>query len=628
MHKIRTGLQGLHIHTKNLFQTLQKIHWLNWAIGALTILVLPFIYQALIELALLRSFSFWPEYLWHHRHALLPGYIVLVCLFGLVLLLSARPWLPNFILGGLLYIFSFANFYKITYRSEPLLPKDMVQMTEAVKISGEIKIPLTRELWLFLLFWLGVTLLLLPFKLPFARGWKHQAARLCSAGMFAIGLSLYITQCINNDRYMADRRISPSLAGPQSTYYNGTSLSSFLFFSTRMHASPPDNYSQAAVQAAAQALPAKNGRKTDVIMVLLESFYDISTIPGTTFSEPLLPNYSRLAAEGLAGNAYYNIGGGTCNVEFAVLTGFNPFWMPPGSIPYIEYIYPQYPSLPQYYLNQGYRTIAIHPYDPQFYNRDATYANMGFEDFYAQADFAPEDTQGAFIGDEAVAQRIIAEYEKTTSQGQYAFIHAVTMQNHTPYAGASYPASHRVTATSGGSGEYDEALTGLATGIRDTDAMIGLLTEYFSHVDRDVVLLFYGDHQSVAWNKNGGNILEESPEYQAMDETGQWLASHAALYLMWANFTTTDGTAGPALSSDMLAPALFAEYGLSAPPWFNWLGGNLPEWGGCTAGWHLQPGGPPTQSPTPAQQEIIRTQQLLQYDLMFGRRYALQQMYP
>ena len=37
-------------------------------------------------------------------------------------------------------------------------------------------------------------------------------------------------------------------------------------------------------------------------------------------------------------------------------------------------------------------------------------------------------------------------------------------------------------------------LEDFATGIRDADAMLGKLTEYFSQVDEPVILVFWGDH--------------------------------------------------------------------------------------------------------------------------------------
>ena len=55
------------------------------------------------------------------------------------------------------------------------------------------------------------------------------------------------------------------------------------------------------------------------------------------------------------------------------------------------------------------------------------------------------------------------------------------------------------------------ALEDFATGIRDADAMLGRLTDYFSQVDEPVVLVFWGDHYITILCKqtaNGHTVIE------------------------------------------------------------------------------------------------------------------------
>ena len=90
----------------------------------------------------------------------------------------------------------------------------------------------------------------------------------------------------------------------------------------------PDDYSREAVQDILDTIPAgtdsgaAGNTKPNVIFVQLESFFDVNTLAGVTYSEEPLPNLKRLAAMYPSGQFEVPvIGAGTVNSEFEVLTG-------------------------------------------------------------------------------------------------------------------------------------------------------------------------------------------------------------------------------------------------------------------------------------------------------------------
>ena len=102
------------------------------------------------------------------------------------------------------------------------------------------------------------------------------------------------------------------------------------------------------------------------------------------------------------------------------------------------------------------------------------------------------------VTDDSMADQIIGQYETMKAQSDApVFLHAVTMQNHTNYNKDNYPDDQRVKVTEAPAGLKAStvgALEDFATGIRDADAMLGRLTDYFSQVDEPVILVFWGDH--------------------------------------------------------------------------------------------------------------------------------------
>src|SRR5690606_1038841 len=106
-------------------------------------------------------------------------------------------------------------------------------------------------------------------------------------------------------------------------------------------------------------------------------------------------------------------GGGTSNVEFEVLTGFSNMFLPPGSVPYQQYIKNELPAMPRYLAENGYQTTAIHPYPKWFWNREEVYKHLGFEKFIDIDGFSDPLYKGPFVSDEQVTNTIIEQTEQS-----------------------------------------------------------------------------------------------------------------------------------------------------------------------------------------------------------------------
>ena len=93
--------------------------------------------------------------------------------------------------------------------------------------------------------------------------------------------------------------------------------------------------------------------------------------------------------------------GGTCLPEFEVLTGMPTYFLPPSVYPYSQYITDETPSIVSAYKENGYQTVALHPYRKNFYNRASAYPLMGFDTFKGMDDFDYKDVSGIYIDDMA-----------------------------------------------------------------------------------------------------------------------------------------------------------------------------------------------------------------------------------
>lgn len=127
----------------------------------------------------------------------------------------------------------------------------------------------------------------------------------------------------------------------------------------------PPSYSPEAVRAAAaRGTPHLiTADMPDIVVVMSESLFGPTRVPGLSFAKDPLPNLHRLQHEAASGRLYSPVfGGGTANTEFELLTGHTARFLPPGSVPYQQYVRRKQQSLASIFQARGYRTEAVHMY--------------------------------------------------------------------------------------------------------------------------------------------------------------------------------------------------------------------------------------------------------------------------
>ena len=127
--------------------------------------------------------------------------------------------------------------------------------------------------------------------------------------------------------------------------------------------------------------------KPDIIVVMSESFWDPTLLPGTTITPDPMPNVRAVRSGSMFSPEF---GGMTANVEFEALTGFSNAFLPYGSIPYQQYVRGPVPSLANFFRSEGYETTAIHPFEGWFWNREHVYDAFGFDRFLIDREAAAD----------------------------------------------------------------------------------------------------------------------------------------------------------------------------------------------------------------------------------------------
>ena len=73
---------------------------------------------------------------------------VLLMLFFLWLL-TGFSWLSSLITGGGVFLLAVSNYFKVLYRSEPVVWEDLTLLQEAGQMAEEYSMTLTPQMWVF-----------------------------------------------------------------------------------------------------------------------------------------------------------------------------------------------------------------------------------------------------------------------------------------------------------------------------------------------------------------------------------------------------------------------------------------------------------------------------------------------
>lgn len=337
--------------------------------------------------------------------------------------------------------------------------------------------------------------------------------------------------------------------------------------------------------------------KPNVIVVMAESLFDIERLDSVTFSEEVEPTIHNYQTSDLISPRY---GGYTAAVEFEALTGMSLAFFPEGLMPYTTYFHnpkEQMPSIVWEFRKNDYETIAIHPNLKEFYNRDVAYEQLGFEQFQTIEDFTINNestTMAGYVRDSQIAERIINQLE---SAEMPTFTFVVTIEAH--YMNSQKYAEHSISAKSSLLSEEELwELEEMAESYRNTDEMIKTLIDYIDQTDKNTILYVFGDH------------LPPLPAFEKLEYTEELYNKYTTTLLAYSNYKDIDFGA-EYITPNQLAAQIVLDANIEHSSYFDYIASFRNEY-------------PVLQKQfVNVERSEFDTYRLLQYDIMFGKRYLV-----
>lgn len=365
----------------------------------------------------------------------------------------------------------------------------------------------------------------------------------------------------------------------------------FLAMNCRVvRAEEPPGYGPEAVARIVAALPPSTAKISDlrpnVVVILSESFCDPTEIPGLAFDADPVPTLHQLQRDfGRLDLVSPVFGGLTCNAEFEVLTGLSMRAFPEPDAAWVDSATRPVPSLASILRGRGYRALALHAIGGM-HNDVQVQPLLGFEKCIPAEEWAFRDRIDTWrVTDDAVTREIV---RRSRELPRPWFLCVNTMEGHAPYDAAKYGgATGGIRFTKPFSPEAREMLTAYAVGLNRADRALAALLESFRDTKEPTLVFFYGDHRP----QLGDNLLAWR-EAGLAEQGSSSLPMRTVPAALWNNFGKRLPEFGGPVAMSRVLPVLLDLAEIEKPA-------------------HVRV----------AEQADPEDSRLMQYDLLFGKRY-------
>lgn len=418
--------------------------------------------------------------------------------------------------------------------------------------------------------------------------------------------------------------IDPIVWDQTENYHHNGFLLAFLLNLPMASLNAPATYSAETIEGISSRMPALAGagnRRPDVIMVMSESLWDPTRLKDVS----LKPDPMSWMRRNFSGNVFSpEFGGMTPNVEFEALTGFSNAFLPTGAIPYQQYIRGPLPSLATYFGDQGYTTLALHPFQGWFWNRENVYRHLGFQTFLSEKNLPAFSKRGIFAADADFTEEMMRQADGLEDP---FFMFAVTLQGHGPYEPNRY-ANNTITIDGPLSESARETVATYAQGVREADDSLRRLMHWAKQRKRETIIVFFGDHLPPLGSPyvETGTMQAEVPNRNAAPDV--LLTGRETPLVIWSSRV---GVKSSGVVSPAFLPYFVLKMAGKEDPYYTGVLGRLHEKyavidrhmllkrdGTAVTDWNRSGDIDPD----------LRNMQLLQYDAMFGEGYGLERFFP
>ena len=467
-------------------------------------------------------------------------------LWCILQMITQRIWLSCLLCSSICFIIAIINHYVIMYHGMPLSFTVLRNLGTAMAVISSYHFTIDYHVGVILLFFLiSLESAILMRRYVPAYPSNNRIRLVCNAFLLLICASVLFFGYLSDDPVKPPNTIFWLWSEAYNTYgYAACTVESFT--QTINVVNEPDGYSEHAVQSIEINNNAiDSAQNPDIILILNETFYDLAQISEPNANIPYMQNINSMDNL-LKGYAVVPVaGGGTNASEYELLTS-NSMQLMPGVTPFNALDLNGSNSIVSHLNTLGYYTIGSHAESPSNYMRGQAYPALGFHEIHFNEDFLDKEYLDGRIWhatDQSLYNNLIRWYENAPADAP-RFLYLLTIQNHSPHD--QRDSRYDIVCTGNDYLENTQLVNEYLSCIYHSDQAFQNLIEYYSAVNRPVIICMVGDHApSFALSITDGKNHDESWE----------LAIRKVPLLIWANYDLADVELGT-MSMNYVVPTL------------------------------------------------------------------------
>ena len=214
---------------------------------------------------------------------------------------------------------------------------------------------------------------------------------------------------------------------------------------------------------------------------------------------------------------------------------------------------------------EGFRTVALHPFNAANWNRSDVYSKMEFDEFISIENWGDDIENIRWCASDRSAYEKVIKLIDEKEEGEKLFTFLVTMQNHGGYTAESLY-GYEPTVELNYDSDYPQAETYLSL-INESDKAFQELVEHFETEEEPTMIVMFGDHLPAIEDEFYEELFQKSLKDLDIEEEEE---RYKVPYLIWTNYSQ-ESESNPNMSASFLGSFIQQAAGLELNPYNEFL---------------------------------------------------------
>ena len=319
-----------------------------------------------------------------------------------------------------------------------------------------------------------------------------------------------------------------------------------------------------------------NWGKPNIVIILSESFSDVTNIKEIEFDKDILENIHSFEKQNdivVANTHVSTFGGSSVISEWEILTSSSNNFNPSGYIAYTQYYnnknkkyIDKSPNIIRLLNNEGYITKYITPWAGESYNSSHVYDLLGTDEVIYDI---KGKKKGFYLADSEINKSIINELSKEKDKPKL-LVYA-TAENHMPCSEDKFKKYDINVKNSTFNKENTNLIKCYAQGVYDADQALGDLYKEIQKLDQNTIVIFYGDHLPFITNDKGDNAYLLSEYYNTKNEDLNDLRKYTTKAVIFSNYIEKMDKSISEINLNYLSSYVFAHLDIKNNEYFKYV---------------------------------------------------------